>query len=225
MHVKKREIITPVAESSLKGIRKQIQDGTKLAVVLLNKFLNERNPREKQMIIILGILGIIFLDYWLLIQPVIKTLTQTFSQTPSVEGECKDLKDDQKNKKFIEKNWSQAKSNLEDAEKRFIAANEMPAFLENISQLAKNSGVKVVSIQPLENQVKKEKKDPLNPYAGAPIKMTASAGTHEFGKFLASLETNPTFIRVKDIKISPNTSDDRKHGLDLVIEVYRKEAL
>ncbi len=55
--------------------------------------------------------------------------------------------------------------------------------------------------------------------------MSAVGGTHEFGKFLSSLENNPTFIRVMDIKISANSADDHRHVLELDIEVYRKEAV
>src|SRR5690349_11904608 len=123
-----------MAPSSFKETSKTIEDKLKLWVALLNKFIAERNPREKQMIIVLGLIAIIFLDYWLLINPVIKTYTRVSTESAPLDMELKGLKDDRKNQKFIEKNWNQAKENLEASEKRFVAPNEMPAFLENLSK-------------------------------------------------------------------------------------------
>ena len=135
-----------MAVKSIKEFSKLVEDKTKLGMVLLQKFINARNPREKQMIIIFGILVIIFLDYWLLIRPVIKIFTQNFSQAETVELELRGLKEDKKNEMSIEKNWIATKQKLEDSESRFITPNEMPTFLENISKLALDSGVKGISL-------------------------------------------------------------------------------
>ena len=213
-----------MAAASNQEIKKTVEDKIKLWLILLNRFITERNPREKQMIIALGLSGIIFLDYWILINPVVKTYLQVNSKSVHLEAELKDLKDDQKNRKLIEKNWNQAKANLEMSEKRFIGANEMPTFLENLSKLALDSGVKVMSLQPFESPIQNAKKAPMDPYTGVPIRISAIAGTHEFGRFLSSLENNTPFIKVTDVKISSNPSDDRRHSLELNIEVYRKES-
>ena len=216
-----------MAGNSLKDLSKLLEDKTKLGLVLFQKFINERNPREKQMISILGLLGILFLDYWLLIQPVVKIFSQNMSQSQAMELELRGLKEDKKNEKFIEKNWNQAKLKLMESEKRFITPNEMPTFLENISKLALDSGVKVIMLQPVDrpDKIAQDGKKEISLYMGALFKMSAVGGTHEFGKFLSWLETNPTFIKVTEIKISPNSADDRKHILELSFEVYRKEAL
>src|SRR3989338_3420778 len=161
-----------MAAASFKEFSKLIADKIKLGLVLLQKFINERNPREKQMIIVLSILGIIFLDYWFLINPVVKIFTNNYSQFKMLQNKFQELSNDQKNKKVIEKNWNQIKEKLGQTEKCFVAPDEMPAFLENISKLAQNSGVKVLSLQPLENLEKSNKKD-VNPYTGLLIKMSA----------------------------------------------------
>lgn len=215
-----------MAASSFKEIRKLTEDKLKLFLVLLQKFINERNPREKQMIIVVGILGIIFVDYWLLINPVVKVFTNDLSGATVLENDLRSLQDDQKNQKLIESNWNKAKEKLVESEKRFIASDEIPAFLENISKLAPQSGVRLISMQPPTEGPKKEtaKETANNPYTPILIRLNAVGGTHEFGKFLSLLETNPTFIKVTDIRISPNPEDERKHILELSIEVYRKEA-
>ncbi|OIO37942.1 MAG: hypothetical protein AUJ72_03495 [Candidatus Omnitrophica bacterium CG1_02_46_14] len=210
----------------LKNISKVVEDKLKLWLALVNKFISERNPREKQMVIALGLIGALFFDYWILIHPVVKTYLRVAAESAPLETEYKNLKDDQKNEKFIKKNWEQAKLDLELLERRFIAPNETPAFLENISKLALNSGVKVMSLQPLDNPNKnsKKKEQTGSPYTPILIRMSAIGGTHEFGKFLSALENNQTFIRVMTMKMSPNSADDRRHSLDLDIEVYRREA-
>ena len=214
-----------MAPASIKDLAKAVDGRLKLWLVLLNKFINERNPREKQMIIVLGLIGILFFDYWILIHPVIKTYAQVISQYSALETELRGLKDDQKNKKFIEKMWDKEKEDLKTTEKRFVGPNEMPALLENLSKLALDSGVNVMSLEPLESSNKNAKKGTAAPYSSVSIRMSAVGGTHEIGKFLSWLENNPTFIKVTDIKISPNPADDRRHILELQIEVTRMEAL
>ncbi|OIO37972.1 MAG: hypothetical protein AUJ71_04165 [Candidatus Omnitrophica bacterium CG1_02_49_16] len=218
-----------MAGDSTKDIKKAAADKLKLWIVLLNRSITERNPREKQLIIVLGLIGIAFFDYWILINPVVKTYVRVSSQYVPLETELKGLRADRKNQKLIEKKWNEAKADLENAEKCFIALDEMPSFLENISKLAQDSGVQVTALQPLERTEKagnSKKKGTLNssPYPAVLIRLNASGGTHEIGKFLSCLENSATCIKIKDVKISAHAMDDHRHGLELEVAVYRLEA-
>ena len=193
----------------------------KTLIELIDKvmsFLNRLNPREKVMFIVMIGAAILVLDYALFIQPAAKLFLATMPELGTVRQDLHALQEDYKNREQINKGWTITSQALIEKEKMFIAPNEIPALLENLSKLAQESGVKILTLKP----------DAAQPDAGnyqrIPIKISALAGAHEFGKFLAKLESNTTFFRVTDVKIQNSPTDTRRHSLDLSIEAYRKGA-
>lgn len=189
----------------------------RISVEFIMDYLNSRNPREKVMIILFAVVAFLTLDYFVLIQPVAGTFVHTLPELAASKQELRALKDDRKNKQAIRKNWQEAKTAFADKEKMFIAANETPALLENLSRLAQSAGLKIVSLRPLSSP----EADSGN-YQRIPIRISATAGTHELGKFLAQLESGTIFIRITDLKITANPSDIRRHSIELALEAFRK---
>ena len=182
-------------------------------------FLNSRNTREKMMFIGLFGAGVLAMDYIVFIQPVAKMFVATIPELSAVKQDLHSMQDDFKNREQIEKSWAKAKESLTDKEKMFIAPNEIPALLENLSKLAQDSGVKILTLKPETSAP-----DGSN-YQKVPIKISGLAGAHEFGRFLARLEGGVTFFRVTDVKIQNTQSDIHRHSIDLSIEAYRKGTL
>lgn len=181
--------------------------------------LNRRTEREKQLIFGFLIVLVLVLDYALLLQPALKTFSEAFPKIGPLKQEVKDLVEDAKSKDEIRRRWEQAKRLLAQRGSTFIAPDETPALLENLSQQAQHSGVKIVSLQPSDNL----KAGGRSSYAPLPISIKAIAGTHEIGSFLSNLETGATFFRVKELKISPNPADEKKHVVELSMETYKRE--
>ena len=184
----------------------------------LTNFLNSRNPREKMMFIGFLGAGVLALDFVLFVQPVAKMFVATMPEWSAVTQDLHALQDDDKNRDQIEKSWMKAKEALTEKENMFIAPNEVPALLENLSKLAQDSGVKILTLKP------EAVMSDSGAYQRIPIKISGSAGAHEFGRFLAKLEGGKTFFRVTDVKIQNTASDIRRHSIDLSIEAYRKGA-
>ena len=100
-------------------------------------------------------------------------------------------------------------------EKMLPAEREIPSFLENLSDMAKSSGVKIIGITPTvtggeEGMI----------YQELPIIINAKSGFHELGRFLTSLEYSERFIKVADIDIKANSSNPKKHDVDLLLLTY-----
>lgn len=184
----------------------------------LISFFNGCTPREKKMMLLLAVCVAIFVDYFVLIAPVQRIFADTLPKLGLVKRELRQLKDDKKNKALIEEEWKKAKAGLEEAEERFVDADEISLLLENLSQLAVASGVKITSLKPIE-MARIEK---TSIYSIVPLKMNGLAGSHELGKFLVKLETSRIFYKVKSLRISENASDDRKHLIELEVESFRK---
>ena len=182
-------------------------------------FLNSRNAREKYMLV--GLVGVFLfvLDYFLWLAPVFNVYGEAAPKIAPLREELKSLKEDHKNKDGIQKKWEEAKRELAEKDKMFIAPDETPALLENLSKQAQRSGVKMTSLEPSDVAKGSFK----GSYTPLPIQMKAAAGTHEFGALLSNLETGGTFFRVRDLRIASNPLNERKHVIELSMEAYKRE--
>jgi Tfp pilus assembly protein PilO len=181
-------------------------------------FLNKRSTQEKQLIVGAVIVLGVALDFLFLVQPVARTLFEQAPKLPPLRQELKQLRKDLKDKAGIGQRWQAAQAELQEKEKQFVAADGAPALLENLSQEAQRSGVKITSLEPKERSAGEK-----TIYAPLPIEMKAAAGMHELGSFLSDLETGGGFFRVKDLRISSNQQNERKHLVQLSLETYKKE--
>lgn len=183
------------------------------------RLLNQCTERQKQLIIGAVIVSVLFLDFTLLVKPTAKILFEDVPKIAPLKQELKGLIEDDKNKDEIQKKWEELKLSLKERNSAFISQDETPALLENLSKQAQESGVKITSLEPSGEAVVPAK----GSYAPFPIEIKASAGTHEFGKFLSNLETGSTFFRVKNLRISSDAQNERKHRIDLSLEAYKIE--
>jgi Tfp pilus assembly protein PilO len=190
----------------------------KLGLDFIANFLNSRTLREKQLIIGFVVVFLFCVDYFLLIQPVIGIFSEVSPKVSPVKEELKALRDDQKNKDSITRKWENAKKELDEKERYFISPDETPALLENLSKEAQKSGVKITSLEPFN--VKAGSKAAYTPL---PIQVKANAGTHELGAFLARLENGQTFFKIADLRITANPLNERKHAVEMNMEVYKKD--
>ena len=183
-------------------------------------FLNSRNVREKNMIVVFLIVGVFVLDYFLWLQPTLRIYGALYPQIGPLTEDLKGLKEDAKNREIILKRYEKAREDVTEKEKFFVNADETPALLENLSQKAQRSGVKITTLEPMD-AVKSAGANAL--YVALPIQIKATAGTHELGAFLSELETQKPFFRVRDLKISSNPLNERKHQIEMSMEIYRRE--
>ncbi len=202
-----------------------------------NAFFSARNVREKAMLVIFAAAFLLFLDYWILIRPVIGVFTETIPKLAALDIELDGLRHDKKNRASIAREWEESRARMTAKEDTFITRDRVPALLENISKLASDSGVKILSLKPMAPAVEKPGRG-AKPAKSTPavkgasknspvlIRLNGLAGTHEFGSFLARLESGPTFFRVKDIHIATQGElDIRHHSLEVNIETYSRNEL
>ena len=170
------------------------------------------------MIIVMAALLFIALDYFIFVQPISQAFLKTGPELASLKRARQILKEDKNNQDMIEKNWKIVTERLTAEEKRFVAPNGLPALLENLSKLAQDSGVKIISLKPVEGPSAAK----ATPFTRVPIELKAVAGTHELGRLLERLEGGPTFFRVTDMKITASQTESNKHSVELLFETYRR---
>jgi len=110
---------------------------------------------------------------------------------------------------------------VESYEKKLPAEQEIPALLENLSDMAKDSNIKIVSIVPAMPYLKDGKTGKKSLiYREIPILITAKSSYHELGHFLNNLENADRFMKVVDIDIKANKANPKKHDVELMICTY-----
>src|SRR3990167_3114096 len=157
----------------------------KFSIEFITHYLNSRNPREKKMFVAVAAMAIIAFDYLLLINPVIGVCMRATPKLAAMKSQLQELKDNGRNEALIGQSWEAADGRLAAAERAFVASNELPTLLENLSKLAQDSDVKIISLKPIEAVSKTEK---AKRYQSIPIEINSSSGTHELGRFLSKLE-------------------------------------
>jgi type IV pilus assembly protein PilO len=191
---------------------------SKLRLDLFAGFMNQRSPREQLMILAFGGIFLFFVDYVIWFSPVLKAITQTAPALSSLEIDLQGLREDKKNADVIKGRYQQYEEELANLEKGLEAANQIPVLLENLSQMASSSGVRITSLTPVESGQSGSAKL----YSAQPIEMKATAGAHELGNFLSVLETGPTVFKIRNLSISPNPLNPKKHLIEVKMETYRK---
>lgn len=188
-------------------------------------FYTALNMREKTMLVVFAAVFILVVDYWLFLRPVMRVFTETMPQLSTLDAELDGLRTDKKNRPLLAKSWEDTKARVAEREETFITRDRVPALLENISKLALDSSVKILSLRPISVPADKSARAPKG-YALVPIRLNAIAGTHELGSFLARVESGPTFFRVKDVRIvGQGEQDTRRHMIEVNLETYTRTEL
>lgn len=121
----------------------------------------------------------------------------------------------------LNNNLKERGQKVESYEKKLPAEQEIPVLLENLSNMAKDSDIKIVGIVPAMSYFKVDLSANQNPiYREIPILITAKSGYHELGSFLNSLENADRFTKVVDIGIKANRTSPKKHDVELMICTY-----
>lgn len=123
---------------------------------------------------------------------------------------------------------------LEDEVKRLRqmlpSVEAMPAVIERLSDLARQTGVKIQTILPERTAGSSTAEAPSVPakpaaktvelYRSVPIQIDALAGFYQMENFLARLESDQQPMRLQSLRISENPKELRRHTIKLMITGY-----
>ena len=94
----------------------------------------------------------------------------------------------------------------------------MNSLLEELSEVAIESGVKILSIKPIT--MPETAADKSGIYRQVPISIEAKCGYHDLGLFIQKLESLDRFMKISDIYLESNKSDAIRHNAKLEITTY-----
>lgn len=108
----------------------------------------------------------------------------------------KDTRDVEKKKNIVLDNIGKLEKKI-DSYKELLVDKEIEVIIGNISNMAKESGVNLISIQP---EAKQEHSD----YVKLPFSLTLNSfDYHSLGDFISRIESHPDVYVIEDIRINP----------------------
>lgn len=174
--------------------------------------------REKIILIALLAMLISFLYLKYILRPHFTRVSGSFVAMKNIASKLKNAAREIARMPVYERDITAYEDKVNRYEKMLPAEQEIPALLEILSAMAKESGVKIVAITPV--MPKENTAGSNQAYQEIPILINARSGYHELGNFLASLENSDRFIKVVDISIRTNSLAPRRHDVELLVLTY-----
>jgi Tfp pilus assembly protein PilO len=109
---------------------------------------------------------------------------------------------------------------LSNQKKKLSTKQEISSLLKRLSEIAKDSGVKILSIKPHPAVAGQQQDMASGTYQKYPISIKAVCGYHQLGIFLNKLENADTFMRVSNIKITANPENFTQHFIYILVNTY-----
>ncbi|MFC1590208.1 type 4a pilus biogenesis protein PilO, partial [Candidatus Omnitrophota bacterium] len=178
---------------------------------------------KKQMFMLIALIGLIVVSLWVyfLLLPQFSKLFRVFGKTGKLRAEVLAHEADLNRIGIFKKKLEEYKAKIRDCEEGFSDEGELPQVIESVSDMARDSAVKIVSITAIKPSAVRARQ--LGGfYREIPIMVSARSGYHELGMFISRLESSRKLIKVADVDIGANSVYPKKHDSELLILVYTK---
>lgn len=176
------------------------------------------NQKQTAMIIVIIALAAVFAYIHLAMRPQAAGIARVYRNITRVRA-------DLKNAKLVIAKTDEMRKAIEAYdrkvgryEKTLPTEHGLPTLLEDLSEMAKTSNMKISGIVPLAGKEPAARRGQA--YQEIPISISARSGYHELGRFLANLENCDRFMKVADISIKANKTSPKKHDVELLILTY-----
>jgi len=177
---------------------------------------------KNQKLVVYGIITLCLLvaNYAFFLKPTMASLAKT---TPKLRQLQRELAVSQNAVASILKYKAQIeemRERLSSQKKKLSTKQEISSLLKGLSEIAKDSGVKILSIKPYPAVAGVGQDMSSGTYQKYPISIKAICGFHQLGTFLNKLENADTFMRVSDIKITAGSKDFTQHLVYVLVNTY-----
>lgn len=190
---------------------------------LMDKLKSGVSEKNKLVLIGLVCILILYLDFSLIIKLQLKVIRNVSGKAARAH---KDLSNFAKDTAYIEelKRSSRVQPKKEQAlkVKKAMTEEELPLLLQDISDMANKSNVKIVKIQPSRDPKHKEELVGGKKFSALTINLSLSCGYHSLGSFIGQLDDSTYFLAVEEIKIRQGSADYMLQNVNLGLRTYVK---
>ncbi len=160
-------------------------------------------------------LGVSAVVLVLLIVPQTMNMAKVLAETNEKKKILSDLDEGIKNYTALELEYKSLDKAYRDFIRRLPLQKEFPVFLEVLSKLARENGVKIIAMEP-----QKVVDDPTLFFVKIPVMIDAYAGYHELGRFINDLEFSEKLMKIDNIKITNADVGPDKQQVFLVVHTF-----
>ena len=157
-----------------------------------------------------------FLDYMILMRPQLNALNKINPKIKTLAGDIKTTKENIQKIDYYKNEVERLKEKVADVSQRVRSKDEMSLILEEISQIANQSKVKIDQIAPKADDLKMLVENNKKDYFSLAISIEAKSGYHNLGRFLNHIENSDIFFSIFALNISP-TDDPTTHSAKMTI--------
>lgn len=185
----------------------------------LRRSLDKLKRDPKQLVVVMSVAVVVGLLFYLIVilRPQLTAIADIRSKLGKARNELKSATNDIAMIPSMTSTVETYNKKIGTYDKTLPTEDGIPDFLASLSSMAKNCNMAILAIVPVES---KTDTNPKKIYKEIPIKITARAGYHDLGKFLASLESSDRFIKISDIRVKYNSSTPLKHDIELLLATY-----
>jgi Tfp pilus assembly protein PilO len=177
---------------------------------------------KNQRPVIYGIITICLLiaDYSLFLRPIFTSIKETMPCLGQMKRQLAADRALVANIPVFQSQIEAMRETMASSNKGFSNKQEISQLLAGVSDMAKDSGVKIVSIRPHTVVDTPAGNMGSGICQRFPISIRAICGYHQLGAFLSRFANDETFIRVADISIKSDPKDPLQHMAYILVNTY-----
>jgi Tfp pilus assembly protein PilO len=177
---------------------------------------------KNQKLVICGVIALCLLlaDYMFFLKPSVLSLIKTVPQLRNLKNQLATDRNLAANIQSYKIQIERMRNMMSSYKKKFSTAQETAYLLKGLSDMAKESHIKIAYIKPHPAVETRPAGASAGVYHKFPISIKAVCGFHQLGVFLSKLENDETFMRVSDLKISSDEKDPSSHLVYILVNTY-----
>lgn len=159
--------------------------------------------------------------YFFFLSPVVSKFLSVFKEVAKVQSVLNEAAFSLKRVPMIKKEIEELRSKAGFYSDKLPREEEFPAVLENLSDMARNTGVKITKILPVKDRTKYFAGDAHSSiYSEQEINIDAQCGYHQLGEFISELENAERFMEVSDITVEAGRVNPKRHNVQLIVKTF-----
>ncbi len=173
------------------------------------------NPRDRKLLVFMGVFIILAGGYYLLYMPLSQRWKGINEKLAKKEAQLKEAQRAARMEEKLERDYFEAQARLKFAKERLPKEEGLPQLLKDVYRMGKNSGATILSFGP----------GPLQPreyYKVKPISLSLKCDLPQLIKFLYNIEKSERLLDVQSITITSDAKGNLSVSLHLTTFVYKE---
>ena len=184
-------------------------------------FLKKIKKNEIMAFVIVACIIIIVGYYFIFLSPLASKFTSLLHKTSALQSTINTAELSINSMPKIKREIEELKSREGFYSNKLPREEEFPAVLEDLSNMAQNSGVKMTKILPMKDSgISVKENADLDIYRQKAILINAQCEYHQLGAFIAELENAERFMEISDIVIQAGRVNPKRHNVQLIVKTF-----